>query len=356
MTSRFRPATILSLIGSLWLCGCGGGRNADLARQAEERGDPAVAYDYYCRAAQEHRGSLTVADGIERTRPAAAAHWERLALTAVDEGRHADAWRCWMRTIEIQPDHATAAQMIRQLETEHSTQVASAREDWLKRGNTALPRAQLEPRRSVAAADAVRDSSATESSQATTPAGSTAGANRSTLAARDPREPVPQPIKPQLRARRNESPVSQRKSREPTVERTQPPVDTVHDTEPEEEPVVQAERPVKKPSRQTGAPSLSGSETAFEVVQTYSLKDQRFPRTGDAIDGITLKLKDTDEDDGVIEIDADLLKGGERIRKVRELRVGRSLTFRGASGQTYRMTIISAHHRTHTVRIGFRAE
>lgn len=336
--------------------GCGGGRNADLARQAEERGDPAVAYDYYCRAAQDHRGSLTVADGLERTRPAAAAYWERLALTAADEGRYADAWRCWMRTIEIQPDHATAAQMIRQLETEHSTQIAAVREDWLKRGNTALPRAQLEPRRSVAKADAVRDSSPTEASQATTPAGSMARADGATLAARDPREPAPQPAKPPPRPRRPERSESQRKTREPTDKITARAADTSTDSAPGEEPVVHSERPAKRPAMHGGAPSLAGENTAFQVVRTYSLQDQRFPRTGDAIDGITLKLKDTDEDDGVIEVDVDLLKGGERIRKVRALRVGRSLTFRGASGQTYRMTIISAHHRTHTVRIGFRAE
>lgn len=354
MTLQFRSASIVSFVGILWLCGCGGGRNADLARQAEERGDPAVAYDYYCRAAQDHRGSLTVADGIERTRPAAAAHWERLALTAADEGRHADAWRCWMRTIEIQPDHATAAQMIRQLETEHSTQVAMAREDWLKRGNTALPRAQLEPRRSVA--DAGQGSVRSEPPRATPPADSSARVEGATLAARDPREPPRPPARPQPRPKRIEASEAERTSREPTAEQTPPPVDAAQDDAREEKAVAHSERPVKRPSRQAGAPSLSGSETAFEVVQTYSLKDQRFPRTGDAIDGIRLKLKDTDEDDGVIDVDADLLKGGERIRKVRELRVGRSLTFRGASGQTYRMTIISAHHRTHTVRVGFRAE
>lgn len=349
MTVRFRPATILSFLGILWLCGCGGGRNADLARQAEERGDPAVAYDYYCRAAQDHRGSLTVADGLERTRPAAAAYWERLALTAADEGRYADAWRCWMRTIEIQPDHATAAQMIRQLETEHSTQIATARDDWLKRGNPALPKAQLEPRRTVA--DAGRGAAPAESSRATTPAGSVTSADSSTFAAR---EPVRQPAKPQPRPRRPESSAADRTPREPTAINAARSADAA--SLPEDEPVVYAERPVKKPAMQGGASSPAGSETAFEVVRTYSLHDQRFPRTGGAIDGITLKLKDTDEDDGIIEVDVDLLKGGERIRKVRELRVGRSLTFRGASGQTYRMTIISAHHRTHTVRIGFRAE
>lgn len=351
MTIRIRPAPIFSLIGILGLCGCGGGRNADLARQAEERGDPAVAYDYYCRAAQDHRGSLTVADGLERTRPAAAAYWERLALTAADEGRYADAWRCWMRTIEIQPDHATAAQMIRQLETEHSTRIATARDDWLKRGNAALPRAQLEPRRPVA--DAGRDTAPAESSRATTPAGSVASADGSTLAAR---EPAPQPEKPQPRPRRAESSATDRKPREPTAMNEARAADAASASVPEEEPIVHAERPVKKPAMQGGAPSLAGTETAFEIVRTYSLQDQRFPRTGDAIDGITLKLKDTDEDDGFIEVDVDLLKRGERIRKVRELRVGRSLTFRGASGRPYRMTIISAHHRTHTVRIGFRAE
>lgn len=334
--------------------GCGGGRNADLARQAEERGDPAVAYDYYCRAAQDHRGSLTVADGLERTRPAAAAYWERLALTAADEGRYADAWRCWMRTIEIQPDHATAAQMIRQLETEHSTQVAAVCEDWLKRGNAALPRAQLEPKRTVA--DAGRGATPAESSSATTPGGSMARADGATLAARDPREPAPQPIQPQRRPRRPERSESQRKTREQTDKNTARAADTSTDSAPGEEPVAHSERPANNPTMHGGAPSLTGDKTAFEIVRTYSLRDQRFPRTGDAIDGITLKLKDTDEDDGVIEVDVDLFKGGERIRKVRELRVGRSLTFRGASGQTYRMTIISAHHRTHTVRIGYRAE
>ncbi len=249
-----------------------------------------------------------------------------------------------MRTIEIQPDHATAAQMIRQLEAEHSMQIASAREDWLQRGNASLPRAQLEPRRAVA--DARRDP-APDDSEAK-PAGET-------LAARDLREsraPARQPSKPQPRARRTGSSKTDRTQRESTAERQ---IDAAVPA-PMDEPVDDAERPARTPPKQGDAARPAASDAAFEVVRTYSLHDQRFPRTGDAIDGITLKLKDTDEDDGVIEVDVDLFKSGERIRKVRELRVGRSLTFRGASGQTYRMTIISAHHRTHTVRIGFRAE
>src|SRR5205814_1881389 len=56
----------------------------------------------------------------------------------MDEGQYDDAWRMLMKALEIEPDSAPTAKMIRQLETQQAPQVAAARADWLSRGNVAL--------------------------------------------------------------------------------------------------------------------------------------------------------------------------------------------------------------------------
>ncbi|MEE8384658.1 MAG: hypothetical protein V3S01_01920 [Dehalococcoidia bacterium] len=131
--------------------GCSG-KTYRVGRKAESRGEVHVAYDKYRLAAREHPGSGAVASGIKRTGPSAAGFWESQARAAMEEGRFTDAWRMWMRVLEISPNHYEAPGIIRQLHSQHASEIADARADWLRRGSASL--ALAEPRRVMAQADA----------------------------------------------------------------------------------------------------------------------------------------------------------------------------------------------------------
>lgn len=87
------------------------------------------------------------------------------------------------------------------------------------------------------------------------------------------------------------------------------------------------------------------------MVHTLSRKDRRYPRTCRSIDGLVITLKDTDDD---MDADVDLFLVNRRIKKIRGLELGRSQTFRGISGEMYRLTILAIHDDSNTVRIGIK--
>ncbi len=126
------------------------GKTYRVGRKAESRGEVHVAYDKYRLAAREHPGSGAVASGIKRTGPPAAGFWESQARAATEEGRYPDAWRMWMRVLEISPNHYEAPGIIRRIQDQHATEIAEARADWLRRGSVSL--ALAEPRSGTAQA------------------------------------------------------------------------------------------------------------------------------------------------------------------------------------------------------------
>lgn len=276
--------------------GCGGTRFYRAGRAAEKKEDWATAYKEYCRAAERYRSNGIVANGLARVRPAAAAQAERAGLTAMDEGRYDDAWRSFMRALDIQPDHANAAQLVRQVECDHSEQIASARNDWLARGSATL---SSPPQQALAMA----------------------------------------PASPRSRRERAASPATP--ARETTLADSSPSADD----EPGETDTTAA--PVRPRPFESG-PVAPAETQVFLSVHTLSLKDRRYARLALA-DGIGVRLKDT-EGDG--EADLDLFDGKKRIMKVRDLELGRSQTFRGKSGTLYRLTLISVTHTSRTVRLG----
>ncbi len=85
------------------------------------------------------------------------------------------------------------------------------------------------------------------------------------------------------------------------------------------------------------------------VVRTFSRKNDRLPKQGLLIDGVVAKVKDTDDDP---DADLNLYIDGDRIKKIRHLEIGHSRSFKGKSGRTYVLTLLSIHHKSHTVRIG----
>jgi tetratricopeptide (TPR) repeat protein len=277
--------------------GCGGTRFYRAGREAEKKGDSATAYKEYCRAAERYRSNEIVENGLARVRPAVAAQAERAGLAAMDEGRYDDAWRSFMRALDIQPDHANAAQLIRQVERDHPEQIASAKSDWMSRGSAAL---SPPPQQELAMAS-------------------------------------PPPPRPRERATPSATPL-----RETTL------ADSSESADAEPEKIETTAEPVRP--RQFDRRPVAPAETqVFLSIHTLSLKDRRYARLALAADGVGIKLTDTESDD---EVDLDLFNGKKRIQKVRDLELGRSQTFRGKSGTLYRLTLLSVHHKSHTVRLG----
>ena len=98
-------------------------------------------------------------------------------------------------------------------------------------------------------------------------------------------------------------------------------------------------------------PPIRSATEEFAVVQSLSLKDQALTRSMVLADGVEVRLKDTDAD---FEADFDLYVGKNRIKKIRDMKIGRSQIFAGASGGLYRLTLLGIHHPTHTVRVGIK--
>ncbi|HKQ46756.1 MAG TPA: hypothetical protein VJZ71_01660 [Phycisphaerae bacterium] len=298
MKKRAKPFSVFAALALVLVSeGCGGTRFYRAGREAEKKGDWATAYKEYCRAAERYRSNGIVADGLARVRPAAAAQAERAGLAAMDAGRFDDAWRLFMRALDIQPDHANAAQLIRQIECDHPGQIALAKNEWLARGPAAL---SSPPQQVLAMAPASPPSPRERAAPSATP-------TRDTMLADSAPSADDEPTKTETTA----APVRPR------------PIDS--------EPIAPAETQV------------------FLSVHTLSLKDRRYARLALAADGIGVRLKDTDGDG---EVDLDLFDGRKRIQKVRDLELGRSQTFRGKSGTLYRLTLISVTHKSHTVRLG----
>jgi hypothetical protein len=129
-------AVLLALLA--WLPGCLPVTEFSEARKAEQSGDYHRAYDIYCQAAADSPDNRLLTLAIERIAPRAASYWEDRAHQAVDRGDYAEAWRLFMRVLEIRPDHPSAPHLIRRLERDHPETVGPLRQAWLKRGSTVL--------------------------------------------------------------------------------------------------------------------------------------------------------------------------------------------------------------------------
>ena len=436
--------------------GCGLGKTYRIGREAEKRGTSHEAYDAYCRSANKHPGSGAVASGIRRTAPQAAAFWEAQARTASSQYRYADAWRMWMRALEIQPNHPTAPDAIRRLESRYAGTIADARADWSSRGSVAL--AMAKPRdiypstgetvrasdldqsspspapvrapETLAKADAPVGNTTVSAVETSTP-GSLARGSPEVASAEPPASKIPveqpsrsmasskqpsreirpaeqssrlmasgeQPLPPVLVGSSglvkenatwpgsNDKPTLQAAggdAPEPSISETPgTPMDrpgrglsaaiaqATLETEESPTPIVSVSPPraqastatptevVEAPAGVKESPVIAKEAPAgvkpprrigeFLKVKTLSRKDRRYPREAKIIDGITALVKDTDGD---LDADIYLYCSGRRIKKIKELPVGRSATFRGRSGRAYKLTILSIHHKTHTVRIG----
>lgn len=301
-------------LASLLVIGTGGcvkGKAFSEGRSAELRGDAGRAYDNYCRAAASHQTHPSIADSIERTAPAAAAEAERAAITAMDAGHYDEAWRMWMRALEIRPADHEAIEMIKKIERDHPTEIACVKADWQARGHVTLALAPaVKP--PVAAARKPRESAAEDDQSAFAAAEPTDDDLERNVAPRFDKSDRPVPPETQSRS---DDPAKSTASNRRVV---------------------------------TAAPTPTPQ---YVVVFTVSRRDRRYPRVHLAIDEVNVRIEDTEDDP---EVDLDLLIGKKRIKKIRDMESGATQTFRGASGAMYRLTVLGIHHKSHTARIGIR--
>lgn len=363
------------------LAGCAGGRYYDQGRIAEQRGEPQVAYDQYCKAAANQPGDGQIAAALARVRPAAAAFWEARGVAQMDNGNYGEAWRCFLKALDVQPDDATAIRMIQQLETEHGTEVARAKAVWLRQGEVALATAKYVPPTQVASAQRTTPRRRTPPKPASPPeqpeetqVAAAAPANPPPPSATEqPKETSPAPAEPvatpQVAMTEPPRPVDQappavqqptefaaalppgQTPEPPTSPRQgqpEPARELSHRPPPPPEPEIPPEVE-PEPSLSTAPPPPRAN--VYSIVLTLSKRDRSHPRRTNLVDDIEVYLKDTDSD---LEVELDLYQGKKRVKKIRDLTPGRSQIFRGRSGMVYRLTLLAVDHDTHTVRIGVR--
>jgi hypothetical protein len=406
----------LRLLAGMTFClalvaGCSAGKEYDVARKAELAGDAPKAYDGYLKAAEKHSGDGGVIGGLKRTAPAAANFWESEAILAANEGRYDDAWRMWMRVLEIQPGHPTAPGVIRQLERDHGSAIALARADYLRGGSRTLARvepsgrartspprepvriARAEPQSALPLVEASSDGHAEPAEgpdseldnaetiaespvRLHTEAADSDAASRVEVTKRAPVTDTTVAVDVGDRTAGGE-PGESREEDPPRIADTTPiaktdaaPAKPAEPAKPEADQPVSPPKPAPSPAEPARAKDEKPAETPKPSQRTpvtvtpaapkapdylacpiLSKKDRRYPQSAALVDGISVKLRDTDDD---LEADFDLLDGNQRIKKVRDLPVGRSCAFRGRSGKYYQLTVLGVEHKTRTVRLGVR--
>lgn len=329
--------------------GCAGGEYYRLGNEAEREGNVQLAYENYCKAAAERPNNSAVVAAIKRVAPTAATYWESEALIAWSQSRHADAWRMAMRCLKIRPDHRGALQFVRKMESEHAEEIASARQEWLAQGGQSLAKAKTVTMEAICGG--VIDKLGTATTQPDEPEALALATEEETEAAKIAEDasgeskPVTtsQPVAGRTTAETRT--MAQAKQLAAPSQPTAVSTNGVGKEEPSHQVVTKAATP-KKPS---SANREQGENGAFLAIRTLSKRNKKFERQVLAIDGITIRLRDTDSDP---DVDLDLYDGDRRTQKIRDLKMGRSKMFRGHTGRWFRLTVLSIHHKTETVRIG----
>lgn len=306
-----RAAFVLAMV---LIGGCGKAYSS--GQMAEKRGAFHEAYDDYCRAAAESPGSNAIAAAIRRVAPRAAEFWTAQGRAAENQGQYDAAWRMYARALEARPGNQAAMERLRNLQGVQGDAVARARQDWIVRGHSALEvkgrlRGEVV---AVAAARPSHEKSIPSQVESPTPADGGADASR---VRPDPEKAKASP--------RSSGPAAQVE----TALSSQSPLQDLQD----------------------GRAKKSRNPDRFLAIHVLSRKDRRYVKTAESVDGITLKLTDTD-DEG--DADINVYHGRRRVKKIRDIRVGQSVTFSGRSGRLLRLIVLDIRHKSQTVRLGIK--
>lgn len=331
----------------MFLAGCGTGQDYEIGQRAERNQEPQVAYDAYLRAASQNPDNSTIKSALQRVTPKAAEYWEKQGHLAVGERRYADAWRDFMRVLEIRPDHPSAPLVIRQLEQQHPTEVAYARQEYEQRGARSL-------------ATTGQGSGSTQIAQAGD--GRNSRTSAADLGTEDDyyqpptrvRSTPPPPLPPtatggpygQYGAQSGPGSTASATYAAPAPTPAPAPVAynppaPKHTPEPTYPPTVPVTvRPVVN--------SDAGPPAGFMVVRTLSKKDRRYARRREFVDGVAIRLDDVDDNDAELE----LYMGGIKFAEVKDIHVNETVSFVGQTGRRFRLVVLDIRHSTDTVRVG----
>lgn len=348
------------------LSGCATGRDYEMGQKAERGGDAHLAYDAYCRAAQQNPDNATIKSAIKRVTPKAADYWEKQGHLAMSQGRYPDSWRSFMRVLEIRPDHPSAALVIKQLEQQHPTEIAYAKQEYEQRGarslvmsgdggktpaSTGSSTVQVAQRGKAVDLGSEDDVYVPPSRTRNLPppppptAGrygpqTGAGAGGMLSSSTPPPGSTPAPMASRTAPIPYNPPVSSYSQDQPYA-----PTAPMPPAPPRTQFNYTVPPPPPSPSVVTAD---AGPPAGFMVVRTLSKKDRRYARRREFVDGVAIRLDDVDDYD----CDLELYMGGTRVVEVNDIRVNQSVRFVGQTGRPFLLTVLEIRESTETVRIG----
>ncbi len=346
--------------------GCAGGPGYPKARKAERAGDYSAAYDAYCSAIRDRPSSATASFALRRVAPLAAREAEQRAHAALDEGRPIEAWRLFMRVLEIQPDHPSAAQLIRRIERDYPSDTRQARARWERDGAIRVARAAP---RSADTSNRPKERSDDRVAVADPP-------QRDEVDRSSPPAPAlptqDVPVTPALRTDDSKPPVA------PKTAAAAPTAPEAASSQPTAGPKQGARSASRKPVREklqakpqpapqardasddrthrfgirhrTPAQPTTPPKRRYVARAIISRDDDRYEKSAELADGIAVEIRDTDEDP--LDADIDIYRGMKRIAKHRDVRVGRAIPVMGRSGKRYFVRIITIRDATETITVG----
>ena len=286
-------ALAVTALACLLPAGCRAVSNARAAVRAERAGQHHLAYDLYCEAATELPSDPVIARGIKRNADKAFEHWQRQARAALGRDEYATAWKHFMRALMIRPDDRATARAIRDLEASRAGAVATARREYQQRGAQTL------------------------------------------LVGSPPsRSPSPWPT-----GARQDRPVAPSDGRGADVSAP------AH----QGEGVAGSDGGPGKPDPRT--PTEDGDAVSVLRTVTVSVKDHRYPRRAETVDGLSVKIADTNDDP---DADVEIYLDRKRVRRIKNWTVGRYITVTGRTGQRYHLVLDQITDRTETIRLSVR--
>ena len=346
---------------ALAVTGCATGPDYKVGQRAERNGEPHVAYDAYVRSAGQNPNNGMVKSALKRVTPKAAEHWEKEGHKAVSQRRYSDAWRSFMRVLEIRPDHPSAALVVRQLEQEHPSEVAYARQDYEQRGARSL----------VVTGDSGKSSGPVQVAQGSTNRGAYGDLGSEDdlyipgpTVRNSPPPPAPAPTAPYGAQSGVGAVPNSTHSPEPMTSSAaplpyNPPESTYSQPQPYPPTAPMAPTNTARPAPITSVgpgPFVSesrisadvGPPTGFMVVRTLSKEDRRYARRREFVDGVAIRLDSVDDHDA----DLELYMGGVQVAEIKDIRVNESSRFVGQTGRQFRLVVLDIRESTETVRVG----
>lgn len=397
-----RPTVILAgvllPVAMTMSTGCTTVRWMRQARQAEQAGQHYEAYELYCAVLEKRPSNWAAANGLARVSFQAAQEWANHGRAAAERGDYQRAWQSYMQALTIQPALQSLAGRIRALERDHPDAVAEARRQYLEQGAAALASAgppetrgtaagasAQPPGQQVATAGEARPPAVEPPARPQNPASNEIldGGRRPRApavvdttakpaqpdaghgAARPASEPdaadspsrmdkaarqrgnKPEPDTPDTLSRMDGGPPAGRPGTTPDASASASRADAGP----------QPARPAAK-SDASNWPSQTDNELqATRGVSNYlftgivSRGDKRFPKELKAIDGLSVKVRDTDRSP---DADLDVCLGDQRVARQKDCRVGQAFPVRGHSGREYEVVVLTIVDATETVRFGIR--